>query len=129
MRLVFLFVLFVQVAAFAESESRSSSSGSNWKFGIGAGDSPVFLATLKGTQTDSGGTTDTEFSIHAWHVPQNSWAFISGFQYSGERELKKATINGMTATSINSPAKYQVHNLYVGTAYRWESFYIPLALN
>ncbi|UYL09813.1 hypothetical protein B9G69_004390 [Bdellovibrio sp. SKB1291214] len=137
--LLFLLMCFSSESMAAEPSSASSSSG-DWKFGVGAGYSPNFLVNLRNKETPTSGTMtektyDMEyagaagFSIHYWYVPQDSWAFISGFDYGAERELKKITLNGISTTNISNPSKYQQHNLYIGTAYRWTSFYIPIALN
>jgi hypothetical protein len=129
-----IFIGLISCSAWAESES----SGSDWKIGLGAGYSPNHIVTLKGTATSSSTTMDVDYnlefkgageaSIHIWYAPKNSWAFISGFFYGAEREFSKGTINGMTVTPSTPLAKYQTHFAYLGTAYRWDSFYIPLAV-
>ncbi len=124
-------ILFASLVARAES--------SDWKFGVGGGYSPNFLVNLKNQETPTSGSTtektyDMEysgaagFSLHIWYAPKNSWGVISGLEYGGERELKKLTYNGMSTTNISSPSKYQQHNIYLGTEYRWDSFYIPFSL-
>ncbi|QLY24623.1 hypothetical protein [Bdellovibrio sp. KM01] len=126
-------ILLVSLGARAES--------SDWKVGVGGGYSPNFLVNLKNQETPTSGTTaektyDMEysgasgFSLHIWYAPKNSWGFISGLEYGAERELKKVTFNGMSTTnfSSSSASRYQQHNIYMGTEYRWDSFYLPFAL-
>jgi hypothetical protein len=130
------FLSVVLLGASLFSSSALAASDSAWKFGVGAGYSPNFLLSLKSTSSTTGTTADFDaeysgaagFSVHAWYVPRNAWAFISGYEYGGERDITKQKVNGVSQT-ITSVSKYQMNNLYVGTAYRWDSFYLPLALN
>ncbi|WP_413585030.1 hypothetical protein [Bdellovibrio sp. HCB274] len=138
--LIFTWVIAINSSAFAESSS-DSKRVSDWRFGVGLGYSPLLTLNLKGTDTEAGtGNTyhniveleykgSAAFSLTAWRTPQNSWGFVSGYEYTGQRELKKVTVNGLSSTNIQSSSKYQVQNVYVGTAYRWENLFIPLALN
>lgn len=118
---------------------KTQAESSPWKIGVGGGYSPNFLLALKNEETPTSGTTtvrnyDMEysgtsgFSLHIWYSPKNSWGFISGLEYGGIRDFKK--LNGVSATTVSgSASQVQQHNIYGGTAYRWESFYIPIALN
>jgi hypothetical protein len=129
------FVSLLSCSVMAEGES----SGSDWKFGLGAGYSPNHIATIKGTVSSSGGTTSNvdlvleyrtagEASVHLWYAPKDSWGFISGFIYGAERAFNKGTINGIQMSPTSTVSKYQTHYAYLGTAYRWSSFYLPFAI-
>ncbi|QDK46441.1 hypothetical protein DOM22_15355 [Bdellovibrio sp. ZAP7] len=131
----FVFVFLILLAGLKVHAEESA-----WKIGIGGGYSPNFLVALKNEETPTSGTTTTRnydmeysgasgFSLHIWYAPKNSWGAISGLEYGGVRELKKLTYNGMSTTSFGAASQYQQHNIYGGTLYRWDSFYIPLALN
>jgi len=133
-----LFLMIIVSLLSCSAMADGESSGSDWKFGLGAGYSPNHIVTLKGTLTSGSTTTDAdlsleykpagEASVHIWYAPKNSWAFISGFFYGAEREFSKGTINGQQMTPTSPASKYQTHFAYLGTAYRWNSFYLPLAL-
>ncbi|WP_413575487.1 hypothetical protein ACLVWU_14200 [Bdellovibrio sp. HCB290] len=135
---VLILVLIVSGIANAQMDSEKKS---DWRFGVGLGYSPQLQVKLEGTDTEtSTGNTyhnnveldykgSASFSLTAWRTPQNSWGFVSGYEYTGQRDFKMATINGISSTTALAGSKYQAQNLYVGTAYRWEVFFIPLALN
>lgn len=122
--------LFIQTPALA-----------NWKVGVNAGYSPNYLVTLKGDGVSSGHAYSVnyeleyagaaDFGLEIWNTPKDSWGFISGFQYGGERELKSGTVNGFSLNvgGASSLSKYRTHFIYLGTAYRWSSFYIPVAIS
>lgn len=114
------------------------NASADWNFGISVGYSPNYMVNQTGTGTSSGVfsavkydlnyDSTVEFGVDIWNTPKHSWGFISGFQYSGERKLKSGTINGSVVSATSDTSKYQTHFVYAGTAYRWESFYIPLAV-
>ncbi|MEK2646436.1 hypothetical protein [Bdellovibrio sp. BCCA] len=116
----------------------SSSAFADWQFGLSVGYSPNYQVKMTGTGINSGTPYSTdykleydssaEFGVDAWNTPKNSWGFISGIQIGQERKLKSGTINGFPISTSSGVSKYQTNFLYAGTAYRWESFYIPLAL-
>ncbi|WP_374074852.1 hypothetical protein [Bdellovibrio bacteriovorus] len=116
----------------------STSALAAWQFGFSGGFSPNYQVKMDGKGTNSGTpyTTDYkleyessfEFGIDIWNTPENSLGFISGLQFGTERKLKSGTINGFPISTSSNISKYQTDFLYIGVAYRWESFYIPLAL-
>lgn len=126
------------IALLAIVLSFSATASAEWNFGFSLGYSPNYMVNLTGPGTVSGTFSFTtfnlnydstvEFGIDAWNTPKNEWGFISGFQYGGERNLKSGTYNGASIQTSSNVSKYQTHFLYAGTAHRWESFYIPLAL-
>lgn len=116
----------------------SSFAKADWKVGLQVGYSPNYLVSLSGTSF-SGGIpyaisynleyeAAAEFGINLWKTKPHSWGFISGFQFGAERKLQKGSINGISISASSDTSKYQTHFLYAGTLYRWESFYIPLAI-
>ncbi|MDG0816162.1 hypothetical protein [Bdellovibrio svalbardensis] len=126
--LTFSIIILLQCQAVAD-----------WKFGVSAGASPNYLVSLKGNGVSSGAAYSIEyelkygsgadFGVDLWNTPQDSWGFISGLQYGADRELKSGTANGVVLNVGTSVSKYQTHYVYLGTAYRWSSFYIPLAVS
>lgn len=116
-----------------------SVARADWKVGLQVGYSPNYLVTLDGTGVNNGTPYSAkynmeydgsaEFGINLWNASPHSWGFISGFHYGAERKLSKMSINGISIpVSSSDTSKYQTHFLYAGTLYRWESFYIPLAI-
>ncbi|WP_413943215.1 hypothetical protein [Bdellovibrio sp. HCB-162] len=116
----------------------SSAAFADWQFGLSVGYSPNYQVKMTGHGTSSGTPyfndynleydSSGEFGVDAWNTPQNAWGFISGVQIGSERKFKSGTINGLSIpTSVATP-KYQTNFFYIGTAYRWENFYIPLAI-
>lgn len=116
----------------------ATTASADWKFGLSLGYSPNYLLNLNGAGVSSGTPyginyilqyqSAMEVGFDIWNTSQNSWGFISGFQYSGDRKLESGTVNGLPVSTASGVSKYQTHFLYVGGAYRWESFYIPLGL-
>ncbi|WP_413290750.1 hypothetical protein [Bdellovibrio sp. HCB337] len=116
----------------------TGTANASLKIGLSVGYSPNYMVNLSGGGTSSGTpynatyalnyNSTTEFGIDVWSVQPNSWGFISGYQNSGARKFYSGTANGFPIPSSSDTSTYQTHFLYGGTAYRWESFYIPLAL-
>lgn len=108
------------------------------RVGLNIGYSPSYLVSLSGTGTSSGTpyVTDyalfysnvVEFGLDIWSSQKNSWGFMSGFQYGGERRLTSGIINGISVVASGNTTKYQTHFVYGGGLYRWDSFYLPLGL-
>lgn len=67
-----------------------------------------------------------ELGLDFWNSTQNSWGLISGISWTPDRKAKSASVNG-TSVPV-SDAKMASTFIYLGTHYRWESFYIPLGL-
>lgn len=108
-----------------------------WSFGLSIGYSPNYLVTMESTQA---GTTEkyemeyassTEFGATLWRMPKNDWAFMAAADIGKERKLEKLIDNGITYTPTAGQAvpTFQTHFIRVGTAYRWETFYIPFGLS
>lgn len=113
MKLIFAFLLM----SFGFNTS-NAAEGNDWKFGLGAGYSPSYMANLKGNGTSSGTPTSLTYDLNyanaaelgfsAWYIPQDAWAFLSGFQYGFERELKSGTVNGMSASTASSSRNFKL---------------------
>ncbi|WP_410468739.1 hypothetical protein [Bdellovibrio bacteriovorus] len=110
----------------------------DWRVGLQIGYSPNYLVKLSGTGVSGGmpysANYDLEYQsavelgINLWDTSPHAWGVISGFHYGAERSVSKATINGTSVPVSSDASKYQTHFLYVGAHYRWESFYIPIAI-
>jgi len=116
----------------------SSAALADVRVGLNIGYSPSYLANLTGGGTSSGTpytinyalsySNVAEFGLDLWSAPQNSWGFISGFQYGGERSLSSGTANGFPVVTAGDTTKFQTHFIYGGWLYRWSSFYLPIGL-
>lgn len=118
----------------------SCSGLCDWKFGVGAGYSPNFIMNMSGTSQTSGTISNNDkfeinhkaamtLELSAINMPQNDWGFIGGFSFQSEREVESIILNGIKYNVVGESAKTQSHSFYIGTAYRWNVFYIPLTLN
>lgn len=116
----------------------NNSSFADFHFGLMVGYSPLYLVDLSGGGASGSSTYlvkyeleykgSPEAGIDIWNLNKHSWGFISGAQVSQEREMNSGKINGLTVNTASPTAKFQTSFVYLGTAYKWESFYIPLAL-
>jgi hypothetical protein len=132
-----------QPPAANDKPAIEQSSKSGWNFAIGLGYS--LSSKLKfdnGVGTSSGSSTsfstDLDYkntyslSFEGRNMPSNSWGFMGGIQFDGEREFDGGTITsgGITATvSSSGGSKIQFTNLYANAVYRWDQFYLPFGLN
>lgn len=125
--LTFMCVLFFNISSFAD-----------FRFGLMLGYSPIYTVDLSGGGV-SGGTPyvrnydliykgSPEIGFEVWNLNKNSWGFISGVQISQVREMSEGKINGLNVAPTSTTTKFQTSFAYIGGAYKWESFYIPLAL-
>lgn len=125
--------LFLTSTSIASSEHPIS-------FGLHVGYSPSYLLMLDTSGTE-GGTRysqsylmeyekGAEYGLTLWRMPKNGW----GFQLAGDigpvRKMEKITSNGTTYTVQpgDRVPTFQTHFIRFGTAYRWDTFYIPLGL-
>ena len=118
----------------------SGRSSTNWKFGVGLGYSPNYMVDLQGSGTLAGVPytikyeleykSATSIQLDYWNLSNNSFGFVSGFQFDTQRTISKAKVDGINV-NISNPAtyaKFQTHFLYLGAAYRWNIFYIPFGI-
>lgn len=123
----------------SNNTSSSRSIGSNWKFGLGLGYSPVYLVNLSGSGSLTGAPYSvsydfqyqysTSIQLDYWNLSRNNFGFISGFQYEPQRTIYTGKLNGINVNVANVTfAKFQTNFLYIGAAYRWNIFYIPVGL-
>ncbi|AZZ35946.1 hypothetical protein CIK05_03770 [Bdellovibrio sp. qaytius] len=102
------------------------------------GYSPLYLVILSGTGVNTGTPYTTKYELiyggsaeaglDLWNVNQHSWGFISGVQISQERKMFSGKVNGQDVNTTTPTAKFQTSFIYLGAAYKWESFYVPLAI-
>lgn len=127
-----------------EEESPSVSPGvqRTWQFGLGL--SYALRTYLKfdsvvidGSPGYSGEFEYTNsFSITAdarWTAP-NSWGFIGGITFDGERKFDSGTISAGGGVSFRlyageNPSKLRTGVVYASAVYRWERIYLPFGVN
>lgn len=117
----------------------SASTSSDWKFGIGAGYSLSYLVSLSGGGVISGvpytqtynfmHASTTSIALDFRKLNRNGWGPVGGFEYEPARPVTLLISNGTSSTITSANTfKYQTNFLHFGAAYRWDIFYIPLAL-
>lgn len=113
----------------------TNTSHADWHFGLMLGYSPLYTADLTGGASNGNIIAydlkyegSSEAGIDIWNLNKHSWGFISGVQLSQERKFKSGTLNGVTIDPNSPSPTFQTNFAYLGTAYKWESFYFPLAL-
>jgi hypothetical protein len=133
----FKFILLFTLAISFEKVFASSSSN-DIRYGFGAGYSPLYLISSKGTGTASGTpytntydllySSGTSFQIDIRYLRKENAGLMAGFDYDSERTFETITINGNKVTGVTNAIKYQTHFAHVAAAYRWDIFYMPLGL-
>lgn len=114
----------------------ASNAFAEYKFAINLGFSPNYTLTQNVTTTVGGipmkveakaeFNSSFEFGVDFWNSTPNSWGLISGVSMTPDRKVKSVTVNG--ASTLVKDVKMASTFLYLGTHYRWESFYIPFGL-
>ncbi len=117
----------------------------SWQFAIGLG---YMVSAKRGTFSDgkltSGstvvpGSAELDYKpaasliLEARKLAPNSWGFLGGLNYEGERQLDSGTVRGggevLLLQGNSSSSKIQFATFYGSAAYRWDSFYLPFGLN
>jgi hypothetical protein len=106
---------------------------------IGGGKGQFDDATYSSSTDFIAGEAEFEYSktyaliAEGRYLPPNSWCFLGGLNYEGEREFERGELRGdgetITLTGGSGASKVQFTTLYASAAYRWKEFYLPFGLN
>ncbi len=120
----------------------SEANSRRWRFALGAGYILGSNTEFDDVKISAGGNTvsgEAEFDLEQTFViaiegrysPRQSWGFMGGLNYEGERKIEGGSVSGpgfqVTFGALNE--KVQVTTLYGSAVYRWDSFYLPFGLN
>lgn len=89
-------------------------------------------STVNGSASLNYGSTYV-VDLEARYLPTDSWGFIGGLNYEGQRQFKSGTLQGggynIDLVGGSGASKVQFITLYANAAYRWGAFYLPFGLN
>lgn len=121
------------ILSFVSVVLLSLNSFADLRMGLMLGISPLYMAKLDGTGLAPNNYeliygSSAEFGIDIWNVNKQSWGLITGLQISGKRELTEGEVNGVKIDTTTPSDKIGTSFAYVGGAYLWQQFYIPVGM-